>query len=502
MLDVGDEQTHGGRGARAHGDQDGGNVELRGEAVCVRGAGTAEGHEDEVPRVVSALHRNPPERAHHGVVGDLHDAEGHLDHAEAERTGAPLLDGLPGRRLVEPHLAAEEVICVEPAEDEVRVGDGGLGPSFSVAGGGRIGAGALRADPEHVARVHPGDGAAARADLDEVDDRGANGIAGPLGAVLGPGGRADLVLLGDARGAALDEAGLGGGAAHVEGQDVVEPEEVAEMGGDDDPRGGSRLDHEHGLGAGGLEGQDAAARLHDEELALESGFPQTRLDAGEIPLDDGPHPRVDEGGARPEVLAELRSDLRGERDHRFGERLVHDLARPILVRGIQVGVEIADRDRFHALVLQLPGGGRDRFFVQRRHHFARRVQPLRDSEAQVPRREGAGLFELEVVERWPDLTLDLQHVPEPFGGDEPGGSKLPLDDRVGGHGGAVHEVASVRRLDARLVDDALDGGEKADRGVAGGGGDLRDAALAGTLVDQDRVREGAAHVNPDSIPGG
>ena len=89
------------------------------------GAGATEGHEDEVPRVVSALHRNPPQRADHGVVGDLHDAEGHLDHVQAERVGAPLLDGMPGRRLVKPHLAAEEVIRIEPAEDEVRVGDGG-----------------------------------------------------------------------------------------------------------------------------------------------------------------------------------------------------------------------------------------------------------------------------------------------------------------------------------------------------------------------------------------
>ena len=231
-----------------------------------------------------------------------------------------------------------------------------------------------------------------------------------------------LVMLGVPR---LDEPGLGGGAAHVEGQDVVEPEDVAEMGGDDDSRGRSGLDHEHGLGAGGLEGQDATARLHDEELALESGIAQALFDSGEIPFDDGPHPRVDEGGAGPEVLAELRSDLRGERDHRFGEHLVHDLARPVLVRGIQVGVEIADRNRFHALVLQLPGGGRNRLLVERRHHLPRRVQPLRNAEAEVPRREGAGLLEQKVVERRPDLTLDLQHVPEPSVVMNPVGASFP-----------------------------------------------------------------------------
>ena len=222
MLDVGDQQTHGRGRTGAHGDQDGGDVELRGEAVGVHGAGAAEGHEHEITRVVASLNRNAPERADHGVVRDLHDAQRNLDHVQTERVGAPLLDGPPGRFLVETHLAAEEVIRIEAVQDEVRVGDGGLGPALSVAGRGRIGAGALRADPQHAARIHPRDGAAARADLDQIDHRGADGIAGALGAVLGPRRGADLVLLGDAGGAVLDESGLGGGAAHVERQDVGE----------------------------------------------------------------------------------------------------------------------------------------------------------------------------------------------------------------------------------------------------------------------------------------
>ena len=80
----------------------------------------------------------------------------------------------------------------------------------------------------------------------------------------------------------------------------------------------------------------------------------------------------------------------------------------------------------------------------------------------------------------------------------PVGASFPSMIALVGHCGAVHEVACVRRLDARLVQDALDDGEKADRGVAGSGRDLRDAGLAGMLVDQDPVGEGAADVHSEA----
>ena len=93
------------------------------------GPAPPEGHEHEIPRVMTPLDRDPPERADHGVVGDLHDPEGHFDHVQAERIGALLLDGPPGRLLVEAHLATEEVVRIEAVQDQVRIGDGGLGPS-------------------------------------------------------------------------------------------------------------------------------------------------------------------------------------------------------------------------------------------------------------------------------------------------------------------------------------------------------------------------------------
>ena len=499
VLDVGDQEAHGRGGAGAHRHQDGGYVELLGKAVGVHRPGAAEGDQHEVARVVAPLHRDPPERADHGAVGDLHDAERHLDRVQPERVRAFLLDGLPCRGLVQAHLAAEEMVGVEALQDEVRIGDGRLGSSLPVAGRSRVGARALRPHAEHAARIHPGDGAAARADLDQVDHGRADGIARPLGAVLGPRRRAHFVFLGDARRAVLDQPGLGRGAAHVEGQDVVEAEHVAEIGGDDDPGGGARLDHEHGLRARGLEGEHAAARLHDEKPPLEPRVPQAGFDAGKIALDDGPDAGVDEGGAGPEILAELRRHLGGKRDQRFGKHLLHDLARAPLMLRIAVGMEVADAERLHAFLPERPGRLGDRPLVERRHHGPGRVEPLRDAEAEVARRQRPRLLEQQVVERGPDLALDLQHVPEPVRGDEAGGRELPLDDRVGGHGGSVDEVAHIRGFHARLAEDAPDRREKAHRGVARRGGHLRDPGPARLLVDEDAVGEGPADIDAEAI---
>ena len=69
------------------------------------------------------------------------------------------------------------------------------------------------------------------------------------------------------------------------------------------------------------------------------------------------------------------------------------VARARLVRGVEVGVEVADTEGFHALRLQSRRRVTNRLLVERRQHGAGGVQPLRDAEAQVPGGERAGLLE-------------------------------------------------------------------------------------------------------------
>src|SRR5882724_8119526 len=71
--------------------------------------------------------------------------------------------------------AAGEVVGVQIAEQEVRVGHGRLGAAEPVGGRTRVRARAARADLEQPDLVDGGDGAAAGPDLDQLDGGDADG---------------------------------------------------------------------------------------------------------------------------------------------------------------------------------------------------------------------------------------------------------------------------------------------------------------------------------------
>ena len=80
-------------------------------------------------RIVAALHGDQVQGVRHRGVGDLDDPDGAGRAGPARAASRALLDRARAPLDVEPHLAAEEVIRVEPSEHDVGVGDGRLGPS-------------------------------------------------------------------------------------------------------------------------------------------------------------------------------------------------------------------------------------------------------------------------------------------------------------------------------------------------------------------------------------
>ena len=176
-----------------------------------------------LPRAIveAALAGVDAEGARHVLADDVVDAPGRAQRLEPERLGDAVADRRLGRRPVERHRAAEEEAGVEIAEHEVGVGQRRPGAAAAVAGRTRIGAGAARADAQQAAIVDLGDAAAAGADLDHVDDGDADRQAAAL---------AELVHARDFHAVALDrraaahERALGGGAAHVEGEQVGQVE--------------------------------------------------------------------------------------------------------------------------------------------------------------------------------------------------------------------------------------------------------------------------------------
>ena len=132
---------------------------------------------------------------------------------EAERRADRLVDGdarLVGREL---DRAAGEVAGIDAAQHDVGIGHGGLGAAAAVARRAGLGAGALRADIDARQRIDRGDRAAAGADLDHLDHRDAQRQAAALEEAVLPRDLEGARML---RLAVVDQADLGGGAAHVE----------------------------------------------------------------------------------------------------------------------------------------------------------------------------------------------------------------------------------------------------------------------------------------------
>ena len=498
-LEVGGEQPRRREDAGAARDQKRRHLGVPCERVGVHGPGATEADEHEVARVVAALHRDQVERVDHRRVRDLDDAVRGLDDGEPERPGAALLDRPLGTVDVEADLAAEEVPRVQPAEHEVRVRDRRLGAAAAVADRPRVGARALRPDAQEAARVDPGDRAAAGADLDEVDDGRPYRVARE-GHAADPGARmaADVVVLRHRRAAVLDQADLRGRAAHVEGEDVRTAERLPEVRRRDHARGRPRLDHEDRPAAGGVGAEDAAARLHHEQLRLHARVGEPLLDPREVALDDRPDDGVDDGRGGAQVLAELGSDLGRERDGDAGQLLREDGADPLLVSRVDVRVQQADRDRLDLLAPHQRGRLAHRVVVERHEHLAGGPEALAHADRAVARDERLRLLEPRVVERRAHLARDLEQVAEALGGDEAAARDLALDDRVRRDGRRVDDEADVRRAHVALGEGALDRSMKPSDGSAGVVSTFAIATLARLLVDERRVGERAADVDRDA----
>ena len=212
---------------------------------------------------------------------------------------------------IELHLAAEEAVGAEPAEHQVGVGDGRLGAAEAVADRPRRRAGRFRAYSQCVADLDAGDAAAAGADLLDVDHRHLHRQAGGIAA--------DQRRAGHQHVAFVDHAGLGGGAAHVEGDGVGNVDGIAQRLGADDAGGGAGFQHADAGLPGVADVEQPAGRLHDQEIAGETRVFEMRFHLGEVALHARADIGVGRGGRSALVLAVFLAQLVRARDEKLRE---------------------------------------------------------------------------------------------------------------------------------------------------------------------------------------
>ena len=254
---------------------------------------------------------------------------------------------------METHLAAEEIVGVEVAEQQVRVGDRRQRAACAVAGRPWIGARAVGADPQQAKRVDPGDAAAAGADLDQVDRWR---LEKQAAALLETAHAGHLELRRARRLAAGDQRDLGGRAAHIESQDVGRAEPLGKMRGDRDASSGPGLDQPDRELAREIEAQRAAAGAHHEEGAARASFLQGLRELGQIARHQRLDVGIGHGGGNAAVLADLRQHARGQRHREIGPLRLDSACRGLLVGRVGVGVQEAHGDRLDVLGLQRAQG--------------------------------------------------------------------------------------------------------------------------------------------------
>ena len=320
----------------------------------------------------------------------------------------------PRRLHVERDLAAEQVRG-DPAEHDVRVGDGRLGAALAVAERAGVGAGRLRPHLERALGRDPGDRPAAGPHGDDVDHRDLARVG------------ADRALGGEGRLAVEHDRHVGRGAAAVAGE---HPGEAGAPGDQRRPQrpgrrpgqhGGDRLVH-HLVGR-----QHPAVRLHHVEgdrapagEPVEPGVDVADV-AADVRLDGG----VDQGGHRPLVLAVLAQHLGADRHHGVRVLTAQHLAHRQLVLVVGVGVQEAHPDRGDVVVAEPAGGGHGIRLVERAQLVALEVHPAADG-AHVVGGDDARRLDPEVgvaVAVGHGLAGDLEHELVALGGDEARGAR-------------------------------------------------------------------------------
>ena len=389
---------------------------------------------------------------------------------------------------IELHLAAEKSLRVEPAEHQIGVRHRRLGAAEAVAG--RTGRRRRRSAGRRAApRPRPArDRAAAGADLEDIH----HGDLHRQRLLV----TADQRRAGRQRLAVMNDAGFRGGAAHVEGDRVVDIERPAQRLRADDAGCRPGFQHAHALALRLLGLVKSAGRLHDQERAGKAGRAHVRIDLADVAADFRAHIGVGrDRRAALELAVFLRQFVRSG-DEQAGMVLFQDRLGAPLVIGIGIAVEKQDGGGFDAERSELFAERRDFVFIQRRIDLAVGQHALVDLEAQRPLDQRHVLAEEQIVGVGPVDASDLVDVAKALGDEQRRARAGALEHRVDGDGRAVEKQRGGAVIAAGLGDACGNALDQMRRGRQR----LAERELAGLFVKHRNVGERAADIGGKPQP--
>ena len=163
--------------------------------------------QSEIARVVPFCNGHFANSKRHLSVGDAYNTERRLFNCHSKRFGDLLAHHSASSFQIKPHFAAEKVGQVEPAENQVCICNGRVVATTAVAGWTRRRARTQWTNFERTCSIEPGDASAAGT---HFHDRS---LAASWGSRIVS---TNVISRHDFRLPADDEAGLGGGSAHIE----------------------------------------------------------------------------------------------------------------------------------------------------------------------------------------------------------------------------------------------------------------------------------------------
>ena len=292
--------------------------------------------------------------------------------------------------------------------------------------------------------------------------------------------------------APVDQGYIGAGAAHVEGDAVLNPGVPGNVNSRHDPGSRAGKAGVDRLPGGGFRADDSPVGLHNQQGGLNSQITQVAVQVFDVVADPRHDVGVEDGGYRPFVFTEDRQDFGGQRQVGLGEFVLKEFPNPDLVRGIGVGMGQGDGNGLDPLIAEARRRSAHRIFVKSVDDGAVEGGPFRYFEDALRWHRAFRLDPyVRVGQAGHAVASDFEDVLEPLGYQHPDGRSLALEDSVGGYGGAVEQAAHLRVGHAAFVQYPGYACYETPRWIIRGGGSLEQPEIAGRKVQKDYVGEGS-----------
>ena len=310
----------------------------------------------------------------------------------------------------------------------------------------------LGPDAQEAARVDPGDGAAACANLRDIDGGHLEHITAALDeAAWRRNAIPKLVLCRERRHAIEHERCLRGRAAHVKDDQFPFITEFADLGRTRNTTRRARGHCEDGLLRCLGDAHHAAVRRHDLQRRGDAHRAQVFVQPSQVGAHGGQDVRVHNRGAGALVLLDFGEYVARRADLKLRIRGFDQVACTPLVIRVDVAVDKADRECLNALSHHLADDADHLGFIKGCHHVAVRIHALAYAAPVSPWGQRLWLAPRQVEHGGRADAADFQDIPEPFGREHAGHRADLLQNCVGSRRSAVDNLGNVGRRYASLA---------------------------------------------------